>query len=46
MSALYSIIVVVIVALLLLINSLWLYESADAACNNCDIPHVQLENLE
>ena len=40
MSALYSVLVIAIVAVLLLINSLWLYKAGEPACIDCDVPEV------
>jgi len=36
MNAKYSIIVIVVVALLLTVNSLWLSQSVEPICINCD----------
>lgn len=35
MSARYSLLVIVVVALVLMINTLWLYEAGDPACIDC-----------
>lgn len=40
MSALYSVLVIAVVAVLLLINSLWLYKAGEPACVDCDTPEV------
>jgi len=39
MSARYSVIVIIVVALLLTVNSLWLSQSVDPECSNCEESH-------
>jgi len=36
MSARYSVIVILVVALILTVNSLWLSQSVEPVCDNCD----------
>ena len=39
MSARYSVIVILVVALLLTVNSLWLSQSVVSECSNCEESH-------